>query len=104
MKELLRKELIKKASILRDYLKEALDSIGMDAKDGEYDYFPKDFGKLKTSLIDCYIEAYRVFIPNFLEANGYVENSLMESFKYSFSHEVSFTTDSKEAKDHALKG
>jgi len=78
-----RNELVNKASVISE-----------DAKDGKYDYFPSDFNKLETSEIECYLDAYRNVIPNLYEDNEDSFNDLVDSFKVSFTHEVSFTTNS----------
>jgi len=104
LEEVRRLALINKVTVISEFLKESFDCSQMDAKDGEYDYFPSDFNKLETSEIDCYLEAYRNVIPNLYDDFEESFDDLIKSFKAVFSHEVSFTTNSTREGVHALEG
>jgi len=104
LEEVRRQTMINKATVISEFLKDSLDCSSMDAKDGEYDYFPEDFSVLDTNVIDCYLEAYRNMIPNLYEDFEESFSDLVKSLKATFSHEVSFTTGSTREGVHALEG
>lgn len=89
-----REKLLNQASIISEYLREGLiGELNIPEYDGKYKYFPsyEEFAKMDTSMIDCYVEAYRFFIVDLPDDTEEVSNAVRTGFQGAFSAEVSFT-------------